>query len=146
MAYIGAFLRDDEVTRKMEQDCGECIPPYMKLVPKLHVTLAHCKTQPDAFKAGMAYLAEHGEKYECTVRVHGLVVTPRQAILEVVDMEPSRIECSNKIPHITLAVAPGVQPYESNLVLENIDRGLLGFVHIHLFKDDIMLKCEVKRE
>ena len=109
--YIGAFL-DDFVKSNLLNKYKEYIPEGWTLYGD-HTTFAFNDGSPFAEAVFNHYKDAVGVKINL-VSV-GLGISDRAVALELSQVG---FECTNKIMHITLAVAPGAKPVESNNINE----------------------------
>ena len=116
--YIGIFL-DKESSTKLMNALHDYIPNGWKVYCH-HMTLAFNDCSDNAQKFYNFYSPHFGEK--CTLQVVGCGISDKALAVQV----SSPCETSNKIPHITVAVAPNGKPVDSNYITNwmNVNDGL----------------------
>jgi hypothetical protein len=127
MAYISADLDFEQYqeTLKKHEILEKHAAPWMSVVAIAHVTLAHSKSHPDEYTRQLKKNTTNEDR--CVIQVNAVISTPRQVILRVVS---GSIDSANKHPHVTVALAPGVQAVESNTILANLASGFSAYTNV----------------
>lgn len=115
MGYIALVFDELFFYDKIVRQFKHLVPAYMDLIRRPHVTIAHSASEQELFKKYKDL--KNVASISGVVRINKVVVTPRQCVL-VVDVNFSEpVPGMKSFLHITLAVAAGVHPVESNKVV-----------------------------
>eukprot|EP01127_Copromyxa_protea_P003049 TRINITY_DN12926_c0_g1_i1.p1 TRINITY_DN12926_c0_g1~~TRINITY_DN12926_c0_g1_i1.p1 ORF type:complete len:185 (-),score=24.37 TRINITY_DN12926_c0_g1_i1:88-642(-) len=117
--YTGVELRDDSRTKLLKRFRSEC-PQGWRIIAE-HMTMYLGGFNPD-LKPEVSL----GQEIELRV-----VALGKSEIAMAVKVEGS-VPCTNKIPHVTIAIGPGGKPMQSNHITdwEDLDEELILYGHV----------------